>query len=164
MLNIFAVSSGNMDFSVKWNVINPANTTITILPYSGSGTLPQDQENNYLKTITPTDNQTMYNICLVRYRTNEKGTHRIGFTATPMTNTSTLEEHPYTLYITYGNGFPIGLSVDPEEAINTEEIMFTVIGTGQTTANIHLDAVITNLDNMEPGEYESTVTIMRITE
>ena len=164
VLSIFALSSGNMDFDVHWNIINPAVTTISILPYSGSGTLPQDQEGNYLKTITPADNSTMYNVCLIRYRTNEKGTHKISFSATPMTNTLTSAEHPYTLYITYGNGFPIGLSVDPEEAVNEEEIIFTVIGTGQTTANIHLDAAITDLDLMVPGEYESTITITRVTE
>ena len=164
MLNIYAVTSGNLDFDIHWNVITPANTTITVLPYSGSGTLPQDQENNYLKTIIPADNSTMINVCLVRYRTNEKGTHKIRFYATPMTSTLTSAEHPYTLYITYGNGFPIGLSVDPEESENYEDIVFSVIGIGQTTANIHLDATITDLDNMAPGEYESTVTIVRITE
>ena len=163
-LNVFAVTSGNLDFDVHWNVINPPNTTISILPYSGSGTLPQDLEGNYLKSITAEDNSSLYNVCLVRYSTNEKGTHRIRFSATPLTNKRTSTEHPYTLHITYGNGFPIGLTVDPEEPINTEDIIFTVIGTGMTIANIHLDATITDFANMATGEYESTVTVMRITE
>ena len=160
----FAASSGNMNFNVHWVITNVITTTMEILPYSGSGTLPQDAEDNYIVSFTPADEETMYAVCLVKYTTNRKGTHKIEFAATPMENTLTSDEHPYTLCITYNNGFPVELAVDPEETENTKQLVFTVIGSGDVVANIYVDAVMSSLDMMEAGNYRSTVTITDITE
>ena len=151
-----------MQFDFHWVINNIKTTTIEVLPYSGSGTLPQDQDENYLKTITPYLNSVPYNVCLIRYTTNEKGTHKIKFSATPMVNAT--EEFPYSLHITYNNGFPVELDVDPTAQENSKELSFLVVGSGETVANIYLDAVLTSLDDMLIGEYSSTVTIERITE
>lgn len=159
-----AVFAENLQFNVHWVINNVKTTTMQVLPYSGSGVLPQDAEDNYLKTIYPLINSTPYNVCLVKYTTNVKGTHKIEFSATPMESELTSEEHPYSLYITYGNGFPVVLDVDPEELDNSKAITFSVIGSGETTANIYLDAVLTDLDEMQIGDYSSTVTISRISE
>lgn len=154
----------NLQFNVHWIVDNIKTTTIQILPYSGSGSLPQDEESSYLKTINPLINTASYNVCLIRYTTNVKGTHKLEFSATPMKNILTLEEYPYSLYITYGNGFPIVLDIDPSEIDNSKEVTFSVIGSGETIANIYLDAIFTNLYEMQMGEYSSTVVISRISE
>lgn len=160
----FAASSGNMNFNVHWVITNIITTTMEILPYSGSGTLPQDAQENYVVSITPTDDSSMYAVCLVKYTTNRKGSHKIEFSATPMENVQTSEEHPYTLCITYNNGFPVELAVDPEETENTKQLVFTVIGSGDVIANIFLDAVLTGLDLMEAGNYSSTVIVTDVTE
>lgn len=159
-----AVDSGNLNFNVHWVVSNIKITTIDVVPYSGSGTLPQDTDEHYLKDIIVDSNSTIYNVCLVKYTTNVKGTHRIEFSATPMKKTDGLDLHPYDLYITYGNGFPSILDVDPNEDDNTRVVQFTVIGSGETIANIYIDAVITDFDDMVKGDYFSVVTIARISE
>lgn len=163
-LCLFATSSGNMNFNVHWTVNNIKTTTIDVLSYNGAGALPQDLEEHYLKDMEPLLNSSVYNVCLVRYRTNEKGTHKLEFSATPMTNKDTLEEFPYSLYITYNNGFPVILDIIPEEIDNTKVITFSVIGSGETIADIYLDAMFIGLDVMEIGEYSSIVTIARIAE
>lgn len=159
-----AVDSGNINFNVHWVVSNIKTATIDVVPYSGSGTLPQDTDEHYLKDITADDNSTIYNVCLVKYTTNVKGTHRIEFSATPMKKTDGPELYPYDLYITYGNGFPSILDVDPNDDDNTKVVQFTVIGSGETIAKIYLDAVITDFDEMVKGDYFSIVTIARISE
>lgn len=159
-----AVDSGNLNFNVHWVVNNIKTTTIDVVPYSGSGTLPQDINEHYLKDIIADSNSTIYNVCLVKYTTNVKGTHRIEFSATPMKKTDGPELHPYDLYITYGNGFPSILDVDPNSDDNTKVVQFTVIGSGETIAKIYIDAVITDFDNMVKGDYFSVVTIARISE
>ena len=164
MLNVFSSSSGSISFDVHWSTTNPANTIISILPYSGSGTLPQDNERNYLKSVSPSDNSSTYNICLIKYKTNEKGIHKLRFSATPMIDTSNSEVHPYVLYITYGNGFPTEIMVGQDDKPNYEEIVFSAIGSGETTADFYLKAAFTDFNNMEIGGYSSTVTIMRISE
>ena len=162
---IFAsVDSGNLNFNVHWVVNNIKTTTIDVVPYSGSGTLPQDINEHYLKDIIADNNSTIYNVCLVKYTTNVKGTHRIEFSATPMKKTDGPELHPYDLYITYGNGFPSILDVDPNDDDNTKVVQFTVIGSGETIAKIYIDAVITDFDDMVKGDYFSVVTIARISE
>lgn len=153
----------NLQFNVHWLVNNIKTTTIQILPYSGTGTLPKE-EDIYIKSIDPTANTVPYNVCLIKYTTNVKGTHKIEFSATPMESTLTSKEHPYSLYITYGNGFPVILNVDPTELDNSKAITFSVIGSGETTADIYLDAVLTDLYEMQIGEYSSTVTISRTSE
>ena len=163
-LSYISASSENLQFNVHWVINNVKTISMQVLPYSGSGSLPQDEHNNYLKTLEPLLNTTPYNVCLIRYITNIKGTHKIEFSATPMESTLTLEEHPYSLYITYGSGFPVILDVDPVEVDNSKAITFSVIGSGETTANIYLDAVLTDLDEMLIGEYSSTVTLERISE
>ena len=160
----FAASTGNLQFNYHWNVVNIKVTTITILPYSGSGSLPQDQQERYQINITPDDESALYNICLIKYVTNEKGTHKVQFSATPLVSSSTLDEFPYSLHITYNNSFDVILDVDPEEQDNSKMIEFGVIGSGETTVNIYLDAKLTSLDIMESGDYSSNVTIERITE
>lgn len=159
-----AVDSGNINFNVHWVVNNIKTTTIEVVPYSGTGTLPQDTDEHYLKDLIPESNSTLCNICLVKYTTNVKGTHKIEFSATPMKKTDGPELHPYDLYITYGNGFPSILDVDPNENDNTKVVQFTVIGSGETIAKIYLDAVITDFDEMVKGDYFSIVTIARISE
>ena len=161
---VFAASSGSMNFNVHWAITNVITTTMEILPYSGSGTLPTDEHDNYVASIIPLDDSSMYAVCLVKYTTNKKGTHRIEFSATPMENTQTSEEHPYTLCITYNSGFPVELAVNPAELDNSKQLSFTVFGSGDTIANIYLDAVLTGLDLMEAGNYSSTVTVTEITE
>ena len=163
-LYLFAASTGSMSFNVHWLVNNIKTTTIDVLPYSGEGTLPQDAEDHYLKTIEPLLNSSVYNVCLVRYRTNEKGTHKIEFSATPMVSNDTLEEFGYSLYITYNNGFPVILDVIPGENENAKVITFSVIGSGEVVADIYLDAMMTELDVMDIGDYSSIVTIARISE
>ena len=163
-LCLFATSSGNMNFNVHWIINNIKTTIIEVFPYNGSGVLPQDAEEHYLKTIEPLNNSSIYNICLVKYITNEKGTHKLGISATPMVNSETSEEHPYSLYITYNNGFPVELDIDPEEIENSKTITFSVIGAGENVVNIYLDAMITDLDAMVAGQYSSIVTIARIAE
>ena len=158
-----SASSENLQFNVHWVISNIKTATIQVLPYSGSGSLPQDLDDNYLKTLYPVE-ITPYNVCLIKYTTNIKGTHKIEFSATPMESQLTFEEHPYSLYITYGSGFPVILDVDPNEADNSKALTFSVIGSGETTANIYLDAVLTDLDEMLIGDYTSTVTIARISE
>lgn len=157
-------SSENLQFNVHWVINNVKTISMQVLPYNGSGSLPQDEHNNYLKTLEPLINSTPYNVCLIKYITNIKGTHKLEFSATPMESELTLEEHPYSLYITYGSGFPVILDVDPSEVENSKAITFSVIGSGETTANIYLDAVLTDLDEMQLGMYSSTVTIERISE
>lgn len=164
MISYAFASSENLQFSVHWIINNVKTITMQVLPYSGSGSLPQDEHNNYLKTLEPLINSTPYNVCLIKYTTNIKGTHKLEFSATPMESELTSEEHPYSLYITYGSGFPVILDVDPEEVENSKAITFSVIGSGETTANIYLDAVLTDLDEMLEGDYSSTVTIMRVSE
>lgn len=159
-----AVDSGNINFNVHWVVNNIKTTTIEVVPYSGIGILPQDTDEHYLKDLIPESNSTLCNICLVKYTTNVKGTHRIEFSATPMKKTDGPNLHPYDLYITYGNGFPSILDVDPNEDNNTKVVQFTVIGSGETIAKIYLDAVITDFDEMVRGDYFSMVTIARISE
>lgn len=159
-----AVDSGNINFNVHWVVSNIKTTTIDVVPYSDSGTLPRDTDEHYLKDLIPESNSTLCNVCLVKYTTNIKGTHRIEFSATPMKKTDGPELHPYDLYITYGNGFPSILDVDPNEDDNTKVVQFTVIGSGETIAKIYLDAVITDFDEMVKGDYFSVVTIARISE
>lgn len=162
---IFAsVDSGNLNFNVHWVVNNIKTTIIDVVPYSGSGTLPQDINKHYLKDIIADNNSTIYNVCLVKYTTNVKGTHRIEFSATPMKKVDGPELHPYDLYITYGNGFPSILDVDPNDDDNTKVVQFTVIGSGETVAKIYIDAVITDFDDMVKGDYFSVVTIARISE
>ena len=163
-LSVFAVSTGNIQFNVHWNVINIKTTTINILPYSGSGTLPQDQQERYLKGITPDSDSALYNVCLIKYKTNEKGNHNVEFSATPLVNNDTHEEVPYNLYITYYNSFPVVLDVDPQNPDNSKVIHFDVIGSGDTIINIYLDAKITAYMTMALGDYSSVVTIERITE
>lgn len=158
-----SASSENLQFNVHWVISNIKTATIQVLPYSGSGSLPQDLDDNYLKTLYPVE-VIPYNVCLIKYTTNIKGTHKIEFSATPMESQLTSEEHPYSLYITYGSGFPVILDVDPNEADNSKALTFSVIGSGETTANIYLDAVLTDLDEMLIGDYTSTVTIARISE
>ena len=160
---IFA-SSENLQFNVHWVINNVKTINMQVLPYSGSGSLPQDEHNKYLKTLEPLINSTPYNVCLIKYTTNIKGTHKLEFSATPMESELTSEEHPYSLYITYGSGFPVILDVDPISVENSKAITFSVIGSGETTANIYLDAVLTDLDEMLIGEYSSTVTISRVSE
>lgn len=164
MISYAFASSENLQFNVHWVINNVKTINMQVLPYSGSGSLPQDEHNNYLKTLEPLINSTPYNVCLIKYTTNIKGTHKLEFSATPMESEFTLEEHPYSLYITYGSGFPVILDVDPVEVDNSKAITFSVIGSGETTANIYLDAVLTDLDEMLIGEYSSTVTIERISE
>ena len=164
ILTLTCIFAENLQFNFHWTINNVKTTTINILPYSGSGTLPQDLDDNYLKDIFPVDNSSLYNVCLIRYVTNEKGTHRIEFSATPMASTLTSDEYPYSLYITYNNGFPVILDVYPGETENSKIITFSVIGSGETTANIYLDAVMTDLDNMYIGEYVSYITIARVSE
>ena len=161
---VSAVDSGNINFNVHWVVNNIKTTTIEVVPYSGTGVLPQDTDEHYLKDLIPESNSTLCNICLVKYTTNVKGTHRIEFSATPMKKTDGPNLHPYDLYITYGNGFPSILDVDPNEDDNTKVVQFTVIGSGETIAKIYLDAVITDFDEMVRGDYFSMVTIARISE
>ena len=160
----FAVDSGNINFNVHWVVNNIKTTEMYVVPYSGSGSLPQDMDDNYLKDISPADNSTLCNVCLIKYITNVKGTHRIEFSATPMRKSDGPELHPYELYITYGNGFPSILDVDPNEDNNTKVVQFTVIGSGETVAKIYLDAVLTDFDEMIKGDYYSMVTIARVSE
>ena len=160
----FATSSGSMNFNVHWAINNIITTTMEILPYSGSGTLPTDEHDNYVASIIPLDDSSMYAVCLVKYTTNKKGTHKIEFSATPMENTQTSAQHPYTLCITYNSGFPVELAVNPAELENSKQLVFTVFGSGDTIANIFLDAVLTGLDLMEAGNYSSTVTVTEITE
>ena len=162
-LSYIYASSENLQFNVHWVISNIKTTIIQVLPYSGSGSLPQDLNDRYLKEIYPV-NTTPYNVCLIKYTTNVKGTHKIEFSATPMESGLTSEEHPYSLYITYGSGFPVILDVDPAEIENSKAITFSVIGSGETTANIYLDAVLTDIDEMMLGDYTSTVTIARISE
>ena len=164
LFSLFAASTGNLQFNYHWNVVNVKVTTITILPYSGSGALPQDQQDRYVVDIAPDDEAALYHICLIKYVTNEKGTHKVQFSATPLVNNSTLDELPYSLHITYNNSFDVILAVDPEEDDNSKMIEFGVIGSGETTVNIYLDAMLTALGIMESGEYSSVVTIVRITE
>ena len=161
---VSAVDSGNINFNVHWVVNNIKTTTIEVVPYSGTGVLPQDTDEHYLKDLIPESNSTLCNICLVKYTTNVKGTHRIEFSATPMKKTDGPNLHPYDLYITYGNGFPSILDVDPNEDDNIKVVQFTVIGSGETIAKIYLDAVITDFDEMVRGDYFSMVTIARISE
>lgn len=161
---VSAVDSGNINFNVHWVVNNIKTTTIEVVPYSGTGVLPQDTDERYLKDLIPESNSTLCNICLVKYTTNVKGTHRIEFSATPMKKTDGPNLHPYDLYITYGNGFPSILDVDPNEDDNIKVVQFTVIGSGETIAKIYLDAVITDFDEMVRGDYFSMVTIARISE
>ena len=163
-LIVYPLFTENLQFNVHWTINNVKVTTIQVLPYSGSGVLPQDEHDTYLKDLTPLLNTVPYNVCLIRYITNVKGTHKLEFSATSMKSALTLEEYPYSLYITYGNGFPIILDIDPEELENSKAITFSVIGSGETTANIYLDAVFTDLDSMLIGEYSSTVTITRVSE
>ena len=162
-LSVFAVSTGNIQFNVHWNIINIKTTTINILPYSGSGSLPQDQQERYLQDIIPDSDSVLYNVCLVRYKTNEKGTHKVEFSATPLMNNETHQEVPYNLYISYNNSFPVELDVNPEDPDNSEAIEFYVIGSGDTIVNIYLDAKITAFMTMDIGDYSSVVTIERIT-
>ena len=165
LLMIFSyVSAENIQFNVHWVVSNIKTTTMQILPYSGSGTLPQDLDEHYLTVIDPRGNTIPYNVCLIKYITNVKGTHKLEFSATPMESELTSDEHPYSLYITYGNGFPVILDVNPNESDNSKALTFSVIGSGETVANIYLDAVITDFDEMQIGDYSSTVTIARISE
>lgn len=162
---IFAsVDSGSVSFNIHWVVNNVKTTTIDVIPYSGSGVLPQDIDEHYLKDISANDNSTLCNICLVKYTTNVKGTHKIEFSATPMKKTDGPELHPYELYITYGNGFPSIIDVDPNEDDNSKLVQFTVIGSGETVAKIYLDAVLTDWNEMVKGDYFSLVTIARISE
>ena len=163
-LSYISASSENLQFNVHWVINNVKTITMQVLPYSGSGSLPQDEHDNYLKTLEPLLNTTPYNVCLIRYTTNIKGTHKLEFSATPMESELLSEEHPYSLYITYGNGFPVILDVDPAAVENSKAITFSVIGSGEITANIYLDAVLTDLDAMQVGEYSSTVTIVRVSE
>ena len=158
-----SASSENIQFNVHWVISNIKTATLQVLPYSGSGSLPQDLDDNYLKALYPVE-VTPYNVCLIKYTTNIKGTHKIEFSATPMESQLTSEEHPYSLYITYGSGFPVILDVDPSEVENSKALTFSVIGSGETTANIYLDAVLTDIDEMMLGDYTSTVTIARISE
>jgi len=162
-LSYIYASSENIQFNVHWVISNIKTTTIQVLPYSGSGSLPQDLNDRYLKEIYPVDT-TPCNVCLIKYTTNVKGTHKLEFSATPMESQLTSEEHPYSLYITYGSGFPVILYVDPSESDNSKALTFSVIGSGETTANIYLDAVLTDIDEMMIGDYISTVTIARISE
>lgn len=165
LLMIFSyVFAENLKFNVHWVISNIKTTTIQVLPYNGSGVLPQDVDEHYLTVIDPRGNTVPYNVCLIRYTTNVKGTHKIEFSATPMESELTFEEHPYSLYITYGNGFPVILDVNPNEVDNSKALTFSVIGSGETVANIYLDAVITDLDEMQIGDYTSTVTIARVSE
>lgn len=159
-----SVDSGNVNFNVHWVVSNIKTTTIYVVPYSGTGTLPQDMDEHYLKDIAPNSNSTLCNVCLIKYVTNVKGTHKIEFSATPMKKSDGSKLHAYDLYITYGNGFPSILDVDPNEDDNSKLVQFTVIGSGETTAKIYLDAVLTDWDEMFKGDYSSLVTIARITE
>ena len=163
LFSYISASSENLQFNVHWVISNIKTTTIQVLPYSGSGSLPQDLDDNYLKALYPVE-VAPYNVCLIKYTTNIKGTHKIEFSATPMESQLTSEEHPYSLYITYGSGFPVILDVDPSESDNSKALTFSVIGSGETTANIYLDAVLTDIDEMMLGEYSSTVTIARISE
>ena len=105
-LSYIYASSENLQFNVHWVISNIKTTTIQVLQYSGSGSLPQDLNDRYLQEIYPV-NTTPYNVCLIKYTTNVKGTHKLEFSATPMESHLTSEEYPYSLYITYGNGFPV---------------------------------------------------------
>ena len=163
--SLSASSSENLNFNVHWYVDNTKVTTISILPYSGQGTLPQDEHDVYLKEIVPLNNSSLYNVCLVKYETNEKGTHKIQFSATPFVKEqNNSEQYAYSLYITYNNGFPVILDVDPNEQDNSKLLTFSVIGVGKITANIYLDAVLTDFNEMLVGDYSSTVTITRYSE
>lgn len=159
-----AVDSGNINFNVHWVINNIKITTIEVVPYSGTGELPQDTDEHYLRDITSEDDSTLHNVCLVKYVTNVKGTHRIEFSATPMKKADGPELHSYELYITYGNGFPSIIDVDPNEDNNSKLVQFTVIGSGETVAKIYLDAKISDWAMMVIGEYFSIVTITRISE
>lgn len=163
-LSLYAVSTGNMQFNVHWNIVNIKTTTLTILPYSGSGTLPQDLDENYLQSFTPNSNSALNNVCQIKYATNVKGTHKIEFSATPLTKTDTLDEYPYSLHITTENEYPVELDVDPEALDNSKLISFIVIGAGETTVIIRLDAVITAFNIMQIGDYNSYITITDTTE
>ena len=81
-----------------------------------------------------------------------------------MVNTLTDEEHPYSLYLSYNGGFYVVIDVEPGGTENAKVFNFNVIGSGDTIADIFLDAVFTGLDEMVIGVYNSTVTIMEIVE
>ena len=81
-----------------------------------------------------------------------------------MVNKLTSEEHQYSLWITFNNEYPWKVIVDPINAENSYNIDFVIVGTGHKTYNIYLDAVLIGLDEMEVGEYTSTLTLMEITE
>ena len=164
ILNLNAAVSESLDFDIHWYVNNNKTTTISILPYSGSGVLPQDEHGIYLKDILPSNNNSLYNICLVKYETNEKGTHKLEFSATPFVERSALEKYAYSLYITYNNSFPIILNVDPNELDNSKFIDISIVNAGKITTNIYLDAVISSYDEMTVGNYSSTITITRYSE
>lgn len=161
-LSLYAVSTGNIQFNVHWNINNIKTTTITLLPYSGSGVLPEDQQGRKLQGIVPDSESALYNVCLIKYTTNEKGTHKVAFSATPLVNTDTLDEEPYKLYITYSNSFPVELEVNPQDPDNSKSIDFVVYGAGDTTIKIYLDAMITNYLTMAIGDYSSVISIERI--
>ena len=164
MTLVFAENLGDMRFNVHWSITNVITTTITILPYSGTGTLPKDEQNNYQVGLSPSDDVTPYGVCLIKYISNKKGSHRLEISATPMMNKSTSEEHQYSLWITFNNEYPWKVIVDPNNAENSYDIDFVIVGTGHKTYNIYLDAVLTGLDEMVVGEYTSTLTLMEITE
>lgn len=164
LFSSFAVDSGNLQFNYHWTINNEKFTTITILQYSGSGSLPQDQQDRYIMSIAPEDESSLYPVCMIKYVTNVNGTHKVRFSATPLVSATTSNEVPYSLHITYNDSFDVVLDVQPEEQENSKLIDFGVIGSGETTVNIYLDAKITAYGTMEIGNYSSIVTIERVTE
>ena len=118
LFSSFAADSGNLQFNYHWTINNDKYTTITILPYSGSGSLPQDQQERYTTSIAPEDESSLYPVCMIKYVTNVNGTHYIRFSATPLVSAATSSAVPYSLHISYNDSFDVILDVKPEEQEN----------------------------------------------
>ena len=158
-------SSETFGFDILWRHFVSASTTVQILEYDASGSLPDNEKN--LES-----DSSVQNVALLRYTSNEGGIHTLSYKATTLKTDDNSSHVGYQLFFDYEGrvvsilvGDDLGTTY-PEEyhsAKTTKKIPFG--SASSIVSDIFIRAILTDYDAMRASStYRSTVTIERITE
>ncbi len=157
-------------FSIVWEKVIASQTTMSIVNYDDDTALTTKQ----LQQVSSTQN-----VARIQYKSNEGGTHKLVFKATPLASDSDSTAYKYNLFFNYtesgvtnqtilevgnvkGTTYPTGI----REGTAYTEMNFGQGGDDGLTnpRYIYIQAEATQLNSMKTGvQYSSTITIERVT-
>ena len=162
-LSCLFAGTDTVTFGIVWRHNVNANTTISILDYSGESPLADD-------TKEMEDTDVRQNVCMIRYASNAGGTHTLSYRATSLQTQNQDSSVGYKLYFTFEEqlgvievGDDIGTTY-PAEANSVYTTFNVPYGSTESHVfEVFVTAELTHIEDIRlETAYSSTVTIERI--